>query len=104
MGSLGNYILIPPQQVTLQELVPAHQRASVFGFYYAGVFILGGLWSPYVIGAISDATNLKAAYWVSMGISAVALILYPLVYRFFNQDYNRAREQEVELAAPAAVQ
>jgi len=92
--SIGVNLLIPAQQVTLQELVPSHQRASVFGFYYTGTLILGGLWAPFAIGAISDASDLKIAFWVGVGIATISVILYPLVYKFFNNDYARARQQE----------
>jgi len=102
IGTIGYGLIVPAQQVSLQELVPAHQRASVFGFYFAGVFILGGLWAPYVIGAISDAIDLKVAFWVATGIAAIAIILYPLVYKFFNNDYVRARQLEQEVAAKIA--
>ncbi|MFA5065238.1 MAG: MFS transporter [Dehalococcoidia bacterium] len=99
VGALGVSTLIPPQQVSLQELVPAHQRASVFGFYYAGIFILGGLWAPFAVGAISDAVDLKTAFWVAIGIAAVAIIVYAFVYKSFNNDYFRARQQEQDAAA-----
>lgn len=99
VGALGVSTLIPPQQVSLQELVPAHQRASVFGFYYAGVFILGGLWAPFAVGAMSDAADLKMAFWVAIGIAAVAIIVYAFVYKAFNKDYFRARQQEQDAAA-----
>ena len=99
--SLAVNLLVPAQQVCLQEVVPLNQRATVFGFYYAGIFILGGLWAPLVIGAISDAMNLKIAFAVSIGIAAVATILYPLAYKFFDNDFNQARRVEQDIASQA---
>ncbi len=98
ISNIGLCLTIPLQQVAIQEVVPANQRASAFGLYYTGIFILGGLWSPYVIGSISDAIDLRAGFWVGIGWCCIALFLYPFAYRFFDGDFNAARRQENELA------
>jgi predicted MFS family arabinose efflux permease len=97
VSNIGLCLTIPLQQVAIQEVVPVNQRASAFGLYYAGIFILGGLWSPYVIGAISDAINLQAGFLAGIGWCCIALFLYPFAYKFFNNDYNLARQQETDL-------
>lgn len=99
LSTLGIFMLQPCQQILFQELVPSYQRASVYGFWFGVTLLLGSFPAPYVIGAISDATNLKVAFWVSAGVSTLAVFGYPLVYGFFNKDYAQARKKEQEVIA-----
>ena len=91
------YLLIPSAYVAIQELVPAHQRASAFGFYYSGVFILGVAWAPWAAGAISDATNLRISFWVAAAVVSVSIILFVATYYSYKGDYENARKREAIL-------
>lgn len=86
----------PAQKLITQEVVPFYQHATSYGLYLSSMFIFGGLWGPVLTGAISDASDLKTAFWVTAAIVFVAAFGYLLVYKFYNQDRQVALEKEAK--------
>lgn len=88
------YSFIPVQHTACQEVVPFYQRATAFGAYNFFMFVLGGLWGPAVTGMVSQATELRTAFFINIGVLVASLVCYMLMHKFFNADYKDARCKE----------
>ena len=91
---LGQSIFFAVMIIALQETVPSYLRASAYGFFMLATMVLGGLWGPALVGAISDASSLKVAFYILAGILAIALFGFIFAFKFYNADYKRSRELE----------
>ena len=93
-----SFMYIPVQHTASQEVVPFYHRSTAYGVYMFCTFFLGGLWAPAVTGMISDASNLRTGFWVSGAVALIGFILYLVMWRFFDADYNNAKKMEQEVA------
>ncbi len=83
---------VSAQLNVVQEIVPIYRRATAWGLYMLTGYFLGGMWGPIIMGAVSDAAGIQAAFIAISAIGIVATIGLLWAARYFNADYNRARE------------
>jgi len=83
---------VSAQLNVVQEIVPVYRRATAWGLYMLTGYLLGGMWGPIIMGAVSDAAGIQVAFVVISAIGILATIGMLWVARHFNADYNRARE------------
>jgi len=83
---------VSAQLNVVQEIVPVYRRATAWGLYMLTGYILGGMWGPIIMGAVSDAAGIQIAYIVISAIGIVATIGMLWAARHFNADYGRARD------------
>ena len=83
---------VSAQLNVVQEIVPVYRRATAWGLYMLTGYILGGMWGPIIMGAVSDAAGIQVAYIVISAIGIVATIGMLWAARHFNADYGRARD------------
>ena len=83
---------VSAQLNVVQEIVPVYRRATAWGLYMFSGYFLGGMWGPIIMGAVSDAAGIQAAYIVICAIGIVATIGLLWAARHFNADYSRARD------------
>jgi len=92
IGVFFTTAFVSAQLNAVQEIVPAYQRATAMGLYMLTGYILGGMWGPILMGAVSDAVNIQTSFLIISGIGFLSSFGYLWSSKYFNADYHRARE------------
>jgi MFS family permease len=92
IGVFFTTAFVSAQLNAVQEIVPAYQRATAMGLYMLTGYILGGMWGPILMGAVSDAVNIQTSFLVISGIGFLSSFGYLWSSKYFNADYHRARD------------
>lgn len=80
-----------PMAASVDDLAPFRMSVAAQGLVIFTMHMLGTAPSSYVIGLVSDATNLQTALWVPTGMLAVAAGSMMIATRTFSADRDRAR-------------
>ena len=77
VGMFTIWLAIPGLRAGVADAVPAHLRGAGFGAFNIVSVILGAAAAPFVVGVLSDLTNLRAALWiVTPPVYLGAFVLY----------------------------
>jgi MFS family permease len=88
---------LPAAAAVTQEVVHPGLRAISYALAVIFINLLGGSLGPIVIGAISDASDIKTAMMVLPVFLVVAAALFLIGSFFFLKDYNKAEKVPLEL-------
>lgn len=104
VGTFFMVFFVAAQATVTQEAVPSFQRSSSYGLYVLTQYLLGGLWGPWLCGAVSDASNLLNAFYVVTALGLIGSVGYLLAAKYYRGDVKAAQEQDrqLEIAAQEA--
>jgi MFS family permease len=94
-GILATCFVAPASSVT-QDLVHPGLRALSFALCVIVQHMCGDIWSPWIVGAISDRIGLAKAMLVVPIFGILAAILFYTGSRFYNRDLARVERIELE--------
>ena len=81
LSGLRGTIWFGPLYVTVQDLAPAHARATAVAFLMLAINLLGGGPGPWLAGAIGDRWTLTHGLLVTTGIGVLAIVPFALAAR-----------------------
>jgi MFS family permease len=95
-----NVMAIPCLSAVSQDVAPAAQKGLVWGLMVFCMYVFGGGWSPYLVGAISDALGQGAqALGTALTIACIGGILGSICYLMaakpFPADLERVRHEQL---------
>jgi len=95
-----NVMAIPCLSAVSQDVAPAAQKGLVWGLMVFCMYVFGGGWSPYLVGAISDALGQGAqALGTALTIACIGGILggicYLMAAKPFPADLERVRHEQL---------
>ncbi len=99
--AISYYLGVPALATVSQEVVPASLKGTSYGLMLFGMYFLGGGWSPWVIGAMSDAigdNGLKIALALSGIGGFIAAFLFFMGSRHYIQDMDNVKTTVLECA------
>jgi MFS family permease len=87
---------LPAVAATTQDVAPAHLKGFSWGTAMLALYVLGGAWGPFLVGAISDAVGgefkgLALGMAVAGLFGFIASALWALTARHVEQDVLNAR-------------
>ena len=91
-----------PVNTLILETVPVHLRASAMAVSIFMIHLFGDLWSPKIVGHLSDATNLQRAVLILPGALVIGGGLWLALALKTMRRAGAARVQQSELSAPNA--
>ena len=102
VGMFTIWLAIPGLRAGVADAVPAHLRGAGFGAFNIVSVILGAAAAPFVVGQLSQLTNLRAALWIVT--PPVYLGAYALFRARDHLDADAAKIFEAVIAAIQAEQ
>ena len=95
-----NVMALPCLSAISQDVAPAAQKGLVWGLMVFCMYVFGGGWSPYLVGAISDSLGQGAqALGTAMTIAAIGGILggicYLMAARPYPADMERVKGEQL---------
>jgi MFS family permease len=100
-GMFVYYMGLPTLTAASQEVVTPDRKGIASGAAILSMYLLGGAWSPLMVGAISDAVGgdakgLATGYMiVSLG-GILAAFCYYMSSRYFVKDHNKVKNMVIE--------
>jgi MFS family permease len=94
-GILATCFVAPAASVT-QDLVHPGLRALSYAICVIVQHMFGDIWSPWLVGAISDHIGLAKAMLVIPGFGVLAALFFFVGSRFYVQDLARVERVELE--------
>jgi predicted MFS family arabinose efflux permease len=94
-GILATCFVAPGASVT-QDLVHPGLRAFSYALCVIVQHMCGDIWSPWLVGAVSDRIGLSKAMLVVPFFGVVAAVLFYVGSRFYNRDLARVERVELE--------
>ena len=91
-----------PVNTLILETVPVNLRASGMAVSIFMIHLFGDLWSPKIVGHLSDATSLRQAVLILPGALVMGGALWLALALKTIHRAGAARVQESELSAPSA--
>src|SRR5438552_7113129 len=91
-----------PINTLILETVPMNLRASAMAVSIFMIHLFGDLWSPKIVGHLSDATNLRQAVLILPGALVIGGALWLALALKTRLRARAARVQESELSTPSA--
>jgi MFS family permease len=109
VGMFTIWLAIPGLRAGVADAVPAHLRGAGFGAFNIVSVILGAAAAPFVVGVLSDLTNLRTALWiVTPPVYLGAFVLYRArnhldedAAKIFEAIMSAVQQEQVENAADA---
>ena len=104
MGAVGSFLYyagLPTLTVASQEVVTPDRRGIAWGAAILCMYLLGGAWSPLMVGGISDAMGgnapgLAAGYMIVSAGGVLAAFCYYMSSRYFVQDSEKVKDIVIE--------
>jgi uncharacterized membrane protein YdjX (TVP38/TMEM64 family) len=104
MGAVGTFLYymgLPTLNATTQEVVTPDRKGIAFGAAILSMYLLGGAWSPLMVGSISDAVGgnawgVAAGYMVVSTGGVLAAVCYYMSSRYFVQDSEKVKDMVIE--------
>jgi MFS family permease len=95
-----NVMAIPCLSAVSQDVAPAAQKGLVWGLMVFCMYVFGGGWSPYLVGAISDALGQGAqALGTALTIACIGGILggicYLMAAKPFPADLEKVKHEQL---------
>jgi len=95
-----NVMAIPCLSAVSQDVAPAAQKGLVWGLMVFCMYVFGGGWSPYLVGAISDALGQGAqALGTALTIACIGGVLGAICYLMaakpFPADLEKVRHEQL---------
>jgi MFS family permease len=95
-----NVMAIPCLSAVSQDVAPAAQKGLVWGLMVFCMYVFGGGWSPYFVGAISDALGQGAqALGTALTIACIGGVLgafcYLMAAKPFPADMEKVRHEQL---------
>jgi MFS family permease len=95
-----NVMAIPCLSAVSQDVAPAAQKGLVWGLMVFCMYVFGGGWSPYLVGAISDALGQGAqALGTALTIACIGGVLggicYLMAAKPFPTDLEKVRHEQL---------
>ena len=94
-GILATCFVAPASSVT-QDLVHPGLRALSYAICVIVQHMFGDIWSPWLVGAISDQIGLSKAMLVVPGFGILAALFFYGGSRFYTRDLSRVERVELE--------
>jgi len=94
-GILATCFVAPAASVT-QDLVHPGLRALSYAICVIVQHMFGDIWSPWLVGAISDKIGLSKAMLVIPGFGILAALFFYSGSRFYSRDLSRVVKVELE--------
>ena len=89
-----NVMALPCLSAISQDVAPAAQKGLVWGLMVFCMYVFGGGWSPYMVGAISDALGQGAqALGTALTIASIGGILGGICYLIASRPYPADMER-----------
>jgi MFS family permease len=83
-----NVMALPCLSAFSQDVVPTAQKGLVWGLMVFCMYVFGGGWSPYLVGAISDSLGQGAqALGTALTIASIGGVLGGICYLFASRTY-----------------
>ncbi len=94
---------MPAIGAVTQDVVPVAHKGLSFGLCIFFQYVLGGAWSPYAVGAISDslgggADGLGKAVMLAALAGLLGAIIFLWASRYYPSDMEKMKKQEAVLA------
>jgi MFS family permease len=94
---------MPAIGAVTQDVVPVAHKGLSFGLCIFFQYVLGGAWSPYAVGAISDslgggADGLGKAVMLAALAGLLGAIIFLWASRYYPSDVEKMKQQEAVLA------
>jgi MFS family permease len=104
MGAVGTFLYymgLPTLNAATQEVVTPDRKGIAFGAAILSMYLLGGAWSPLMVGGISDAVGgnargLATGYMIISAGGILAAFCYYMSSRYFVQDYEKVKHMVIE--------
>jgi MFS family permease len=95
-----NVMAIPCLSAVSQDVAPAAQKGLVWGLMVFCMYVFGGGWSPYLVGAISDALGqgaqaLGTALTIACAGGILGAICYLMAAKPFPADLEKVRHEQL---------
>jgi len=94
-GILATCFVAPAASVT-QDLVHPGLRAFSYALCVIVQHMCGDIWSPWLVGAISDRIGLSKAMLIIPAFGMMAAVFFYIGSRFYNRDLARVEKVELE--------
>jgi hypothetical protein len=94
-GILATCFVAPAASVT-QDLVHPGLRAFSYAICVIVQHMFGDIWSPWLVGVISDHVGLAKAMLVVPGFGIFAALFFYSGSRFYSRDLSRVEKVELE--------
>jgi len=98
--SIAFYIGVPSLATVSQEVVPPSLKGSSYGLMVFSMYALGGGWSPWLIGVISDLigdNGLKYAWAMACAGPFIAAILFFMGSKHYIKDVDNVKDTVLEV-------
>lgn len=102
MSSVGSTTWYGPVFATVQDLAPARIRSTAIAFLLLALALLGTGLGPLVVGLIGDRVSLWRGLFICACVGVTSIIPAFIAARRYQGDLERARQEEVALAATPA--
>ena len=94
-GILATLFIAPASSVT-QDLVHPGLRAFSYALCVIVQHMCGDIWSPWLVGAVSDRIGLSKAMLVVPAFGMMAAVFFYIGSKFYNRDLARVEKVELE--------
>ncbi len=94
-GILATCFVAPASSVT-QDLVHPGLRAFSYALCVIVQHLCGDIWSPWLVGALSDRFGLSSAILIVPAFGVTAALFFYIGSRFYNRDLARVEKIELE--------
>jgi len=88
---------VPTVSAAMQDVVNPGLRAMTFSIVVIVQHLLGTALGPIVIGSISDAHGIQAAFMVLPAFLATAAVLFFVGSFFFNKDFDKVEKVDLQM-------
>ena len=94
-GTLATLFIAPAASVT-QDLVHPGLRAFSYALCVIVQHMCGDIWSPWLVGAISDRIGLSKAMLIVPAFGMMAAVFFYMGSKFYNRDLALVERVELE--------